>query len=141
MKNSTKTIHALAAKKIYCLLLLLGAMCFVGCKEKISIDHPIAGHTYYNYMDTDYGHRISFADFHANGDFTMSYTKHNIYQGDESSRYGNMLWSVDGNNITIKNDNSSLILTEQNGKVVYTGFYNPKDSTVTLNDIVYTFLK
>lgn len=127
-------------KKTYYILMLLAAMCFVGCKERADIDHPIAGHTYSLYIDTDYGYLITYAEFHSNGNFTAVYVKHNIYQGDESNRYSDMLWSVEGNNITVKNDNSS-ILSSVRGKVVYTGFYNPKDSTVTLNDLVYTFLE
>lgn len=127
-------------KKIYYILLFFAVMCFVGCKERADIDHPIAGHTYAFYADTDYGYLISYAEFHVKGDFTMVHITHNRYQGDENSRYGNMLWSVEGNNITIKNDNSNWIFPDLNGKVQYTGFYNPTDSTVTLDNVVYKFL-
>jgi len=128
-------------KKIYYVLMLLAAMCFYGCKDKVDIDHPIAGHKYCNYMNTDYGYSISYAEFHSAGNFTMINVTHNIYQGDESSRFTDMLWSVDGNDITIKKDNSHLVFPELNGKVEYTGYYNPKDSTVTLNNVVYTFFE
>ena len=70
----------------------------------------------------------------------MSYVTHNIYQGDDVSRAGHMLWRVDGNNITIKNDNSSIFESVR-GKVVYTGYYNPQNNTVVLNDGVYEFLE
>ena len=126
-------------KKIYYILLFFAVMCFIGCKERADIDHPIAGHTYSSYTDTDYGYLISYAEFHVKGDFTMLHVKHSIYQGDESFWSRNKLWSVEGNDITIKNDNSS-IFSSVRGKVTHTGFYNPTDSTVTLNNVVYEFL-
>lgn len=125
-------------KLYYIFVSLLVAVAVTGCKEKADIDHPIAGHTYVHYTDTDYGYLISYAEFHVKGNFTMLYVTHNIYQGDESNRFSDMLWSVEGNNITVKNDNSST-LESVRGKVVYTGYYNPEDNTVVLNDIVYKF--
>ena len=121
--------------------MLFAVLCFFGCNEKIEIDHPIAGHTYSVYFDTEAGYRISYVDFYSNGNFTNSYVEHNRYQGDSRSQFGHMLWSVEGNDITVRNDNSNWFFPELNGKVVYTGFYNPMDSTVTLNNIVYEFLK
>lgn len=130
-------------KKIFHILLFT-AIFFTGCEEREEIDHPIAGHTYSWYRDTDSGYYISYIEFHSNGDFTWSFVEHNRYLGDESGRYTQMLWSVEGNNITVINDNSSIVFPHLNGAVVYTGFYNPKDSTVTFRnivDVVYEFLE
>jgi len=128
-------------KKIYYILFaILATVSFTGCKEKADIDHPIAGHTYAWLLFTEYGYEGAHAHFHSKGDFSMYYYTHNIYQGDDSYTASRMLWSVEGNNITIKNDNSSIFKSEQ-GKVVFTGFYNPQDSTVTLDNLVLTFLE
>lgn len=134
-------------KKIFHILLLFTAIFFAGCEEKVEIDHPIAGHTYFWYRDTDSGYYISYIDFHPNGDFVDISVEHNRYLGDESYRFPPMRWSVEGNNITVINNYHS-IFDDPYGKVEYTGFYNPADSTVTLRgagetvvDIVYEFLK
>ena len=74
-------------KLYYIFVSLLVAVAFTGCKKKADIDHPIAGHTYAHYTDTDYGYLISYAEFHVKGNFTMLYVTHNIYQGDESNRF------------------------------------------------------
>ena len=126
-------------RKIYYIWMLLAAMCFGGCEKKADIDHPIAGHTYVSFMGTEPGDINAHAHFHAKGDFTITYFSYK-YTGNEMNTYGNMLWSVEGNNITIKNDNSS-ILSSVRGKIQYTGLYNPNDSTVTLNNVVYEFLE
>ena len=133
-------------KKIFHILLFT-AIFFTGCEERVEIDHPIAGHTYSWYRDTDSGYYISYIDFHPNGDFTWSFVEHNRYLGDESGRYTQMLWSVEGNNITVINNYHS-IFDDPYGTVEYTGFYNPVDSTVTLRGlggtgiaIVYEFLE
>lgn len=134
-------------KKIFHILLLFTAIFFAGCEEREEIDHPIAGHTYCWYKDTDSGYYISYIDFHPNGDFTWSYVEHNRYLGDESGQFAQMLWSVEGNNITVINNYHSIV-DDPYGKVEYTGFYNPVDSTVTLRGlggtgiaIVYEFLE
>lgn len=134
-------------KKIFHILLLFTAIFFTGCEEREEIDHPIAGHTYCWYKDTDSGYYISYIEFHSNGDFVEISVEHNRYLGDESFRFPPMRWSVEGNNITVIN-NYHFIFDDPYGKVAYTGFYNPADSTVTLRgagetvvDIVYEFLK
>jgi hypothetical protein len=133
-------------KKIFHILVFT-AIFFTGCEERVEIDHPIAGHTYSWYRDTDSGYYISYIDFHPNGDFTWSFVEHNRYLGDESGRYTQMLWRVEGNNITVINNYHS-IFDDPYGTVEYTGFYNPVDSTVTLRGlggtgiaIVYEFLE
>lgn len=131
-------------KKIFHILLLFTAIFFTGCEEREEIDHPIAGHTYCFYTDTDSGYYISYIDFHPNGDFIEHYVEHDRYLGDRRGTLTHMLWSVEGNNITVINDNSSIVFPHLNGAVVYTGFYNPKDSTVTFRnivDVVYEFLE
>ena len=134
-------------KKIFHILLLFTAVFFTGCEEREEIDHPIAGHTYCFYTDTDSGYYISYIEFHSNGDFTWSFVEHNRYLGDESGRYTQMLWSVEGNKITVINNYHS-IFDDPYGTVEYTGFYNPVDSTVTLRGLggkgiatVYEFLE
>lgn len=128
-------------KKIYYILFaILATVPFTGCKEKADIDHPIAGHTYAWLLFTEYGYEGAHATFHSKGNFSILYYTHNIYQGDESNRFSDMLWSVDGDSITVIKDNSS-ILESVRGKVAYTGFYNPQDSTVTLGSLVFTFLE
>lgn len=121
------------------LFAILVSFMFVGCKEKVEIDHPIAGHTYSVYFDTDSGYSIFWIEFHSNGDFMERWFEHNRYLGDKRGQLGHMLWSVEGNEITVRNDNSSVFLPEYKGIVMYEGFFYPTDSTVTLNGVVYEF--
>lgn len=134
-------------KKIFHILLLFTAIFFAGCEEREEIDHPIAGHTYCWYKDTDSGYHISYIEFHSNGDFVKISVEHNRYLGDESYRFPPMRWSVEGNNITVINNYHS-IFDDPYGEVEYTGFYNPEDSTVTLRGLggtgiatIYEFLE
>lgn len=135
-------------KKIFHILLLFTAIFFTGCEEREEIDHPIAGHTYSWYRDTDSGYRISYIEFHSNGDFVNISVEHNRYLGDESYRFPPMRWSVEGNNITVINNYHLTFFDDPYGTVEYTGFYNPVDSTVTLRGlggtgiaIIYEFLE
>ena len=135
-------------KKIFRILLLFTAIFFAGCEEREEIDHPIAGHTYCFYADTDSGYNIYYIDFHSNGDFIESYFEHDRYLGDKSGQFPAMLWSVEGNNITVINNYRYTFFDDSYGQVEYVGFYNPMDSTVTLRglggtvvDIVYEFLE
>ena len=83
-------------KKIFHILVFT-AIFFTGCEERVEIDHPIAGHTYCFYTDTDSGYYISYIDFHPNGDFIEHYVEHDRYLGDRRGTLTHMLWSVEGN--------------------------------------------
>ena len=119
------------------IVVIVIAFMIAGC-EKMFIDHPIAGHSFWQYGGDSIDDISAYKHFEKNGTFSESYQK-KTYFGYEYHRYGAMRWSVDGNDITVYRDNSGVWSASERGKEIYSGFYSPQDSTVTLNGLVYEY--
>ncbi len=112
------------------------ALVLVGCES--NIEHPIAGHTYSKYGGSSVGSLSVYAHFAANGNFDIDYME-KTWSGYEHNRYAHMKWSVNGNQITVKRDNSTYWKSSSRGTVVYTGSYDASDNSVTLDGQKYKY--
>lgn len=127
-------------KKLSFVAIVLLSMLLIGCQEDVVIDHPVAGHRYANFGKDTIDAISAYARFYANGTFLMTYQKKQ-YEGYKYTYFDHLIWSVSVNDITIIYDYTSFWPAEDRGKTVFSGFYNPQDSTVTLNGQIYQFLE
>lgn len=115
---------------------LVVVMC--GCKK---IDHPIAGKTFSFSVVFQSGVHYShtYVTFLENGKFSQKYESRDHYDTTEWTE-NHFRWEVDGNNITIRYDNSTTWKPSARGTIWQTGFYNPTNNSVTLGEVTYEYL-